>query len=505
MVFSSPVFIFIFLPVVFILNSTVMLIKRKWAIGVSNCLLLAASLFFYAWGEPVLIFLMLGVTFFCYLSALFIDFADKKAEAVNEGKSRLKTVVLIVVLAAALGILGFYKYSGFVVSTVASIPGLGLLGGYVPPSVLPLGISFYTFQILSYVIDVYRGKAVANRSFFKVLLYVSLFPQLVAGPIVKYTDIEAQLSSRRLEAAAVARGVRRFVCGLAKKMIIANTAAVTADGIFALGSAELTGASAWCGALAYMLQIYFDFSGYSDMAIGLGAMLGFKFNENFNYPYSAVSVQDFWRRWHISVSSWFKEYLYIPLGGNRRGRLRTCINKIVVFFFTGLWHGANFTFIVWGLWHGFFLLLEEYVPWLGGNKKQTDKASGGRGRKAATALRYIYAMLVVLVGFVIFRADSIRQACVFIGKMFTDFGNIPSSFGRALATMDGFTIFVFILGIILSFPISKWIFAVGEISGGKKGAAVLETLSFLGAVLLFAVCIAVLAQSSYNPFIYFRF
>ena len=486
MVFSSPVFMFIFLPLVFFVVTGVMLIKCKPAVKIANCLLLAASLFFYAWGEPVLILLMIGVTLLCYLFALVIEHFNNSD---HPKKQTFRTAALVISLVVSLGVLFFYKYAGFA-SQVLTGKALN-----IP---LPLGISFYTFQALSYVIDVYKGKAKASKSFAKVLLYVSLFPQLVAGPIVKYQDVEAQLEERSLNAEQVACGLRRFICGLSKKMLIANTVAVMADSVFSLGAAELTGAAAWCGAIAYLFQIYFDFSGYSDMAIGLGAMFGFRFNENFDYPYKSLSIKEFWRRWHISVSSWFKEYLYFPLGGNRKGRFRTCINKIIVFFFTGLWHGANFTFIVWGLWHGFFLLLEEYIP-------KPKKVIKSMPVKIITyGLRYIYTMLVVIVGFVIFRADTLSYGITFVGKMLADFGKLPESLAPALATADVYTGIIFIAAAVLSFPVSRIIMKKAEAKGGAV-KNVVEIVSFGGAAVLFIACVLCLASSSYNPFIYFRF
>ena len=486
MVFSSPVFMFIFLPVVFLVVTAVMLIKSKPAVKIANGLLLGASLFFYAWGEPVLILLMIGVTLLCYLFALIIG---KLGESDHPKKKTWRIVSLVCALTIALGVLFFYKYAGFVSEVII---GKSL---NIP---LPLGISFYTFQALSYVIDVYKGNAKASKSFAKVLLYVSLFPQLVAGPIVKYQDVEAQLEDRSLKAEQVACGLRRFICGLAKKMLIANTVAVMADNVFALGVEELTGGAAWCGAVAYLFQIYFDFSGYSDMAIGLGAMFGFRFNENFNYPYKSLSIKEFWRRWHISVSSWFKEYLYIPLGGNRKGRFRTCLNKIIVFFFTGLWHGANFTFIVWGLWHGFFLLLEEYIP----KPKKVIQCKFLKG--ITNALKYVYTMVVVSMGFVVFRADSLSYGISYLGKMFTDLGSLPESLAPALVSTDLYTGIIFLAAAVLSFPVSKIIMQKAENKGGAV-KTVTEILSFGGAALLFAACIMCLASSSYNPFIYFRF
>ena len=337
------------------------------------------------------------------------------------------------------------------VTTVNAVTGLTLP---VPQIALPIGISFFTFQALSYVIDVYRGVVEAQKNYFRILLYISFFPQLIAGPIVKYRDIASQIADRSQDLEKIARGLRRFVCGLAKKVLIANTMGQAADVIFAQDLGSLSAPSAWLGAVAYIFQIYYDFSGYSDMAIGLGLMFGFEFKENFNYPYGAANMQDFWRRWHISLSTWFKEYLYFPLGGNRKGKPRTALNRLIVFFCTGLWHGANWTFVIWGLWHGAFLLLEEYVPVF---------------KKLPRALGSVYTMLVVTVGFVVFRADSLAYGAGYIGKMLTGFTVSDASLSLAVEQLTP--------------------------------QAGLYVLAFAGLCW----CLLRLAPSGYNPFIYFRF
>ena len=330
MVFSSLIFLCIFLLVVYILHLVIPSIRWK------NALLIIASLLFYAYGEPVYVLLMILSTLINYFGARALG-----------AKSHRKLILAVVVI-LNLGMLGVFKYTGFVLNTLNEIGGLHIP---VPNIVLPIGISFFTFQALSYVIDVYRGNVGVQKNYFKVLLYISFFPQLIAGPIVKYRDIELEVNDRKVTAEESAAGLRRFIFGLAKKVLIANTMGLTADRIFGAGNESLNILTAWIGALAYMLQIYYDFSGYSDMAIGLGRMFGFHFKENFLHPYGATSIQDFWRKWHVSLSGWFKEYLYIPLGGNRKGRLRTCINKIIVFFCTGLWHGANWSIPVAGRFH----------------------------------------------------------------------------------------------------------------------------------------------------------
>ncbi len=475
MVFSSLVFLCTFLPVVFILHSIIPSLK------VRNALLIISSLVFYAYGEPVFVLLMILSSLINYLSAICIDKSKKN-----------KKLVLTVNVIFNIGMLVFFKYTPFLVNTVndvfsAKIP--------VPEITLPIGISFFTFQALSYVIDVYKNKVDVQKNFFNVLLYISFFPQLIAGPIVKYKDISREICDRKVTVDGACEGLRRFIFGLSKKVIIANSMAVAADNIFSANDTQINAAAAWIGALAYMFQIYYDFSGYSDMAIGLGKMFGFNFRENFLYPYSADSVQDFWRKWHISLSSWFKEYLYIPLGGNRKGRARTCLNKIIVFFFTGLWHGANWTFILWGLYHGAFLLLEEYVPKI---------------KKLPSIIRHIYTLLVVCVGFVMFRADSVSQGLSIISNMFTGFNNSASALNLAGEQLTPWFIFCFAAAVLFCAPLKSVTLKIRNNFDGvqkisTKSVNIIQSAVYIVAFVLLCWCMIRLSSDSYNPFIYFRF
>lgn len=471
MVFSSLVFVCIFLPTVLILHSVIP--NRK----VKNGLLLAASLLFYAYGEPVYILLMLASTLFNYLFAMLL------------GRYR-KKLLLALTVTVNIGLLGIFKYTGFALTNVNAFLGLSLP---VPEISLPIGISFFTFQALSYVIDVYRGEVPVQKSYFKLLLYISFFPQLIAGPIVRYADIAQQIDERTISVPQIAFGLRRFIAGLGKKVLIANAMGAVADYIFNHGAANLNIVAAWIGAVAYLMQIYYDFSGYSDMAIGLGKMFGFRFKENFDHPYISGTVQEFWRRWHISLSSFFRDYVYIPLGGNRKGKIRTVLNRLIVFFLTGLWHGANWTFIVWGLFHGFFLLLEEYIPVI---------------RRLPRFLTRIYTLLVVTVGFVIFRADTIGEALLFITQMFrgTDFSAGVMSF--TLQALTPYFLFMLLAAVICCGPfarLTQWISTLECKQDRTVGENILQGATFVLAFLLLLWCIIRLAGGSYNPFIYFRF
>ena len=475
MVFSSLVFVCVFLPVVFVLYTILPGLKTK------NVLLIIASLLFYAYGEPVYVLLMLGSSVANYLFARLI--AEGKTE-------KRKKVFLALAVILNLGVLGVFKYTGFLLESVNAVTGLSIP---VPEIALPIGISFFTFQALSYVIDVYRGAAPMEKNYLNILLYISFFPQLIAGPIVKFHDINEALRDRKQTPALSAAGMRRFICGLGKKVLIANVMGQTADAVFALEGDTLSAALAWLGAVAYMLQIYYDFSGYSDMAIGLGKMFGFSFRENFNYPYTADNIQDFWRRWHISMSTWFKEYLYIPLGGNRKGKARTSINKIIVFFCTGLWHGANWTFVLWGLYHGFFLLLEAYVPAI----KKLPKAVGK-----------IYSLFVVCIGFVLFRAESVGQFGQFVAKMFTGFSFTAESSALLMRQLTPWFLFILVIAVLGAGFLKKPVALIREKMGdpaalGKMNAA--RVVMSVLAVLLLVWCVIRLSGQSYNPFIYFRF
>ena len=476
MVFSSLVFLCIFLPVTFLLYYLIPSMK------VRNGLLILVSLIFYAYGEPVYVFLIIGSTIFNYVFGLLLD------RQWNKESHRRCIMILAVVL--NLAFLGVFKYADMVLSTLGC-KTLGLA--------LPIGISFYTFQAMSYVIDIYRGTVKAQKNYFKVLLYISFFPQLIAGPIVKYYDIERQISNRVIDGEEIAKGLRRFIIGLSKKVLISNVVAVVADAVFALKMGQINICSAWIGAIAYMLQIYYDFSGYSDMAIGLGHMFGFTFQENFRHPYSAVSIQDFWRKWHISLSTWFKEYLYIPLGGNRKGRIRTWLNRWIVFFFTGLWHGANWTFVLWGLYHGFFLFLED----LAGKKKEPSNQNKFIA-EIKGLVGHIYVLLVVCVGFVVFRADTIMQGVGVIRKMFSGFCFDADRMSLALQQCTPLFLFTVIIAVIGQFP---WLQKLQKCLNEKyaKVYGYFEGISYILAVALLILCLLSLSSGTYNPFIYFRF
>lgn len=457
MVFSSGIFLFFFLPIVYLLYCICPNLKLK------NGLLILASLFFYAFGEPVYVLLMIGSILMNYCMARLIAAREQWAKAV---------LALAVVFNIAL--LVVFKYSTLLVITVGTLLGLPFTA---PEIALPIGISFYTFQALSYCIDVYRDRNTVQKNVWKLMLYISFFPQLIAGPIVKYHDIERQLSDRCVTIEDTAVGVRRFICGLAKKLLIANAMAYIVDTLYTTPlDFSLT---AWLAAICYVFQIYFDFSGYSDMAIGLGRMFGFTFQENFQYPYISGSIQEFWRRWHISLSTWFKEYLYIPLGGNRKGESRTMFNKLIVFMATGIWHGANWTFLVWGLFHGLFITL-EYKKWILLKNK---------------IVAHIYTMLVVICGFVIFRADTIGQAGHILASMFTGFHANAAEFVLLAKLLTPYHIVCLIAAVALSMPVSKWL--------AQKIKA--PVVSYAASVVLFVLCMMNLASSSYNPFIYFRF
>ncbi|MBQ9899295.1 MAG: MBOAT family protein [Ruminococcus sp.] len=467
MVFSSPVFLFIFMTSVFVLYRLIPTITAK------NVLLLIFSIAFYTYGEPKAVVLMLISIAMNYCFGL----AMKK-----ENKARKPVLALAVI--ANLTMLGIFKYAGFAADMLNRLPFVTVS---VPRIALPIGISFYTFQAMSYVIDAYKDPKYIQRNLYKLALYITFFPQLVAGPIVKYYDFADQIDRRTTTPEMTAQGIRRFIVGLSKKLLIANTMALAADYVYGLGTDGLSMGLAWLGAVSYLFQIFFDFSGYSDMAIGLGKMFGFTFRENFNYPYISQSMQEFWRRWHISVSTWFKEYLYIPLGGNRRGKVRTALNKLAVFFCTGLWHGASLNFIVWGLLNGAFMMLESYgilkpANWL-------------------KPFRHVYAVLVTLLAFVFFRADDLPTACRFIGKMFS-FSGSSAQTSMLLSQLTPMYLIMLMLAVIFSTPVVK---VIGKKLSAGKGAAAGEVCSYAVSLVLLAVCILTLSSASYNPFIYFRF
>ncbi len=458
MVFSSAIFLFVFLPAVFLLDRLARGVRLK------NALLLAASLIFYAFGQPVYLPLLLVSVLLNYLCGLL-------------AAGRYPRLGVGIAVAGGIGMLAVYKYADFAIGTVNSLFGLSLpLTGIA----LPIGISFFTFQGLSYVIDVYRDRTLVSRSFFKVLLYISYFPQLIAGPIVKYHDIEKEIDARHATPQETALGIRRFICGLAKKLLLSNAMGQMADTVFALPAGEIGMFAAWTGAVCYTLQIYFDFSGYSDMAIGMGRMFGFHFLENFNYPYASTTIKEFWRRWHISLSTWFRDYLYIPLGGNRKGRGRTWVNRFLVFFATGLWHGASWNFVLWGLWHGLFSVLEDCgaLP-----VKRFKGRLTGR----------VYTLLVVVLGFTLFRADTLAQAGAMFAAMFTGVGLEWAGTAAVCARLTPVFLLTLAFALALSFPVSK------------RFQPKNDTVTLAGALVLLVLCMFNLSAGTFNPFIYFRF
>lgn len=470
MLFSSMIFLWLFLPLVFILYYV--LDKRY-----RNLLLLIASIIFYAWGGVSYTLIMFSSIVINYLFALLID---KEIEKNNKPKKKIYLILCIVI---NLSILGYFKYTDFAISIINSISGKELIS--LKNIVLPIGISFYTFQALSYVVDVYREQNKAQKNIINLALYISFFPQLIAGPIVKYHDIDNQITNRTESLENISYGIKRFIYGLSKKVILANMFALSCDEILKQPIGDIGTALAWIAAILYTLQIYYDFSGYSDMAIGLGYMFGFKFLENFNYPYISKSVQEFWRRWHISLSTWFKEYLYIPLGGNRKGKYFTYLNLLIVFFATGLWHGASFNFIIWGLWHGLFLVIERIFL---GKILEKNKLK---------FINHIYVIFVFVLGWVLFRANDLKHALELYKLMF--------SYKESIYTVRYFfypqTLVCVIFGVLFS-GLFQSIFPNIKEAIFSSRVYVLE--SIIQFILLF-ICIMYLVNGTYNPFIYFRF
>lgn len=466
MLFSSATFLFIFLPLV---CAIYLLVRRE----LRNYVLLIASLIFYGWGEPQYLAIMLLTIVVNYVAAL----------GISRCRRRCGWILLLTVL-SNLAVLFYFKYFNFVTENINAICGSDIS---IIKVIMPIGISFYTFQALSYVVDVYRGEVCAQRSIYKLALYISLFPQLVAGPIVKYHDVEEQIDKRTVTFDKVSYGVKRFIIGLAKKMLIANTLAEVADKIFAQPVDTMGTFTAWIGAVSYAFQLYYDFSGYSDMAIGLGAIFGFKFMENFNYPYISKSITEFWRRWHISLSTWFKEYLYIPLGGNRVSLHRTYLNLFVVFLATGVWHGASWTFIIWGLWHGLFIIIERMTGW--------HKKEGGMFLRV---VQHVYTMLVFLFGWVLFRADSLGHAVDYIGKML-GLNHGTTVMYEVSYYVDYLQMLMFPVALLCATPLFSRIL---QFSYKQRIPRALVNCWLFALLVLSAACIA---ASTYNPFIYFRF
>lgn len=492
MLFSSMVFLWCFLPIVLIGNSIIGKVSSKQnKIRNKNIFLLIASLFFYTWGGIYYVLIMLSSIGINYLGGYFVNPVTK---APGERKRNLVLIIILNLL-----ILFVFKYFNMMVAIIENImdegiggvlsamlylKGTGELG--LPQIVLPIGISFFTFQSMSYVIDVYNDNAKLQRSVLDFALYVSFFPQLIAGPIVKYSDIELQLRGRKEPSSKVYEGQRRFVYGLAKKVILANTFGNIADQIWALEINRLGSAVAWLGMISYTLQIYYDFSGYSDMAIGIGKMLGFDFKENFNFPYTATSVQDFWRRWHISLSSWFKEYIYFPLGGSRRGLAKTCLNTFIVFLLTGIWHGANFTFLAWGVFYAILLILERLFlgKWLEKNPVKF--------------INWIYTIFAVMIAWVFFRSDNIAQGATFISQLFAG----GSKYYSIVSYLSMEVIVLLVFAILFSGFAQRIFSRKIKLMKEKMGFMYVD---FTVQMILLFFCVLKLVSGTYNAFIYFQF
>ncbi len=469
MVFSSVIFIFAFLP----FTMTGYFIIRK---ELRNAFLLVMSLLFYAWGEPKFVFVMIASIVANYIMGLLID--KTKNGALFE-----RRLVLLVAVVLNLSILFYYKYFDFFISNINNIAKTNFPLEHIA---LPIGISFFTFQGMSYIFDLYLGNVRVQKNFINIALYIALFPQLIAGPIVRYIDVNEQIVNRKISLEKFSEGIKRFIIGLSKKIIISNAFAVVADSAFDMPAGTVPLALAWMGAVAYTFQIYFDFSGYSDMAIGLGKMLGFEFLENFNYPYISKSVTEFWRRWHISLSTWFRDYIYIPLGGNRKGNVY--FNLLIVFFVTGLWHGASWNFIVWGLWHGLFLIAERVIR----NKNISIKMP--------SVIKWLYTIFVVIIGWVMFRAVTLSDALAYIGCMFSFGGELINGTGILLLREN---ILLFVVAVIGCLPILP---KIREMSETKVIFAKAKSFaSPVAYIVMFVIAISFTVTSTYNPFIYFNF
>lgn len=462
MVFSSIIFLFYFLPAILILYY---LSSKKH----KNLVLFIGSLFFYAWGEPVYVSILLLSTAFNYFMGMVMEQTPKSK----------KKAVLTVSVVVNLAFLVFFKYTNFLIDTVNlilphDIPTLKIT--------LPIGISFFTFQAMSYVVDVYRGDAKVQKKYVDFATYITLFPQLIAGPIVRYNSIDEQLSKRRETIEGFTSGITTFTAGLAKKVLLANNIGLLWESISHSATSEMSVLTAWLGVIAYAFQIYFDFSGYSDMAIGLGKMFGFEFEKNFNYPYISRSITEFWRRWHISLSTWFKEYVYIPLGGNRLGKRRMYINLFIVWTLTGVWHGAGMNFVFWGIYYALILIFEK-----GFLMKYLEKIPG--------IIRNIYTMILVLIGWVLFASSNFTQALSYIGAMF-GIGKDGFSDDFFIYNLSSYKVLL-VVSLIAATPLPKKLWE--KISKGRV------SYTFVMVAVALILCVAYLIDSSYNPFLYFRF
>ena len=464
MIFSSILFIFLFLPITLILYY---ITPQKF----KNLILFLISLVFYAWGEPIYIFLMFFTIVLNYYLSLVMS--------TSEGSKRKR--ILIETIVADLLILGFFKYYGFVIDNINFIFHLSIKHTTLP---LPLGISFYTFQTLSYIIDVYRKRSKVQSNIINFCTYIAMFPQLISGPIVKYHDIVFQLQNRKISIRKIGQGSERFILGLGKKILLANSIGLLFTTIQSQNISDISVVTAWIGAIAYTLQIYFDFSGYSDMAIGIALMLGFELPENFNYPYIAKSITDFWRRWHISLSTWFRDYVYIPLGGNRVGILKQCRNLLIVWALTGFWHGASYNFIVWGLYYGLLLMFEKFVL-----NKVFDKIP--------SFIKWLYTIFFVVIGWVLFSSPNLSSAIEYIKVLFAAKGN-PIIDNNAYYYLHS-NLILFVILIITASPLLNKAFCY--IKTKNSGIILAITIQ----IFIFVVSLAYMVNSSYTPFLYFKF
>lgn len=500
MLFSSMIFLWVFLPTVIIINFLLTLVpfeSQRTRIAWKNFFLLCASFFFYAWGGIYYLLIMISSILLNYAGGYIIEKA---------AKSRLaKRIWLAVIIVLNLAILFFFKYFNMLIaiieslmipgagfseiwSTMISMEGTGALG--LSQIVLPIGISFFTFQAMSYVMDVYLGKARLQENVFDFALYVSLFPQLIAGPIVQYADVDLQIRDRRETLDLFASGIKRFCYGLGKKVLISNVVAEIADGVWAMETSSLGAFAAWVGLISYTLQIYYDFSGYSDMAIGIGRMLGFEFKENFDYPYTSLSVSEFWRRWHISLGSWFREYIYIPLGGNRHGLLRTCFNIFVVYAVTGIWHGANFTFIAWGMFYAVLQIMEKLFL---GKLLQKNPYK---------IVNWIYTMAAVMLGWIYFRSNTIFQANEYLRQLF-NFGVMNN---RIFEYLSVTALVVIGFGILFSGFVQRPLKGLwGKLHSKPAISYPVLAVDYLLQMVILVLSFGKLVGGTYNAFIYFQF
>jgi alginate O-acetyltransferase complex protein AlgI len=471
MTFNSVVFLCAFLPVTLVVYNLIPILVPRYKAALRNFVLLVISLLFFAWTGTQYVPLFIALILFNYIMALFIQHA-----------SSIKAKPLLVLgIVANVGLLIFYKYLGFIGTTFERLTHIGFP---LDSPLAPLGISFFTFSVISYLVDVYRGTTQASKNLLQVALWISFFPKIIQGPITRYGEMESDLKGRTVSLDNLAYGARRFVMGLAKKVIIADLLGVQVDAIFQMQTTGIDTPTAWLGMVLYSLQLFLDFSGYTDMAIGLAALFGFRLPENFNYPYLARGIGDFWRRWHITLCTWLRDYLYIPLGGSRRGNVY--VNLAIVFLLSGLWHGASLHFIIWGAWHGFFMILERFT-----NRWHLKD-------KLPQALLIAITVLIVMLGWVIFRAEGMTQTISYFGNL-VGIGTSPDQFFRVSYFLDARTVFLVLAGIVLCTPLAK---RIGEKYGDFRWYQVAQTA---GIPLLLVVDLIFLVNSTYSPFLYAQF